>query len=40
MEEEGAPPEAVSKAYDDIDQAVHQDSAFADYDAEEEEKCA
>jgi hypothetical protein len=40
MEEDGAPPEAVSKAYDDIDQAFHQDSAFADYDSEEEEKCA
>jgi hypothetical protein len=37
MEEDGASHEAQSKAYDDIDQAFHQDSAFADYDPEEEE---
>ncbi len=38
MEEEGAPAEARSKAYDDIEQAFHQDSAFADYDSDKEEE--
>ena len=38
MEEEGARPEAGKKAYDDSEQAFHQDSAYADYDSEEEEK--
>ncbi len=38
MDEEGASPEAQSKAYDDIDQAFHQDSAFADYDSDKEEE--
>jgi hypothetical protein len=38
MEEEGAPAEAGSKAYDDIEQAFHQDSAFADYESDEEEE--
>ena len=38
MEEEGAPADARSKAYDDIEQAFHQDSAFADYDTDAEEE--
>jgi hypothetical protein len=38
MEEEGAPAEARSSAYDDIDQMFHQDSAFADHDTEEEDE--
>ena len=38
MKEEGAPPEARSSAYDDIDQMLHGDSAFADHDTEDEEE--
>jgi hypothetical protein len=38
MEADGAPAEARSKAYDDIEQEFHRDSAFADYDSELEEE--